>query len=648
MKISNTIPSSFSVANFSSEKSADKSANKCFYVPPCVSVSTYFHLIPWDFSEDQIARSLSLDAFNHLQNCLCMRFDGGHGDETPDTAGMSDSEKATVMYLFNRVAPKIDAIVERKKAKADKCREAGRKGGRPKKGGVSIDCEEKKGSPFSDVVSCSKQEENDAISNLPGEKNHYKEIRGRKVHRNSSSTGEKGYKGEKGLDPLPPFIPPKELLDLSGETDSDSVFEIRCQLAEKRPDLTPRRHWQKYRPRFVTEMGVTWEVRRNVTPVEALMAIPCPVDFNIWFPIVISAKRAGVPNSVLHEWSRKGCSDNDYDFDLNEYFFNYAARPRQGGITEKLLFKVYNYGLDCVGRYSKAINAEMAHLMASDGKTSDTHADTGEAGKNAVVKPVERNLAIEEPLPEPEFVIAKPQAEANVEPPKPEVELVPQTTPANGEPTEDEKRQVLEDYMIGERGLDLETISYFGDEAKWDAYRKSWYIAIKEDGYETKRYLDVPPDSKVKGRPRYMVSKNAGLKNHRSEHLFEKDNEVVFLVEGQFDARALYSAGHYLAVGVKNLDQLEADLKNPRLTAMHFVIVSDRDETGLSNAKKWSDVLTENGVTPHVCRLPKGCRDVADMLKAQGREAVRRLVEDFMVEEGITAPVSAESADCPF
>ena len=255
------------------------------------------------------------------------------------------------------------------------------------------------------------------------------------------------------------------------------------------------------------------------------------------------------------------------------------------------------------------------------------------------LKVVQVNIAVNS------IVFAK---ETPVEPPKPEVELVPQTTPANGEPTEDEKRQVLEDYMIGERGLDLETISYFGDEAKWDAYRKSWYIAIKEDGYETKRYLDVPPDSKVKGRPRYMVSKNAGLKNHRSEHLFEKDNEVVFLVEGQFDARALYSAGHYLAVGVKNLDQLEADLKNPRLTAMHFVIVSDRDETGLSNAKKWSDVLTENGVTPHVCRLPKGCRDVADMLKAQGREAVRRLVEDFMVEEGITAPVSAESADCPF
>lgn len=640
LKTSNTISQSFSVANFSSEKSADKSANKCFYVSPCVSVSTYFHLIPWDFSEDQLARSLSLDAFNCLQNCLCRRFDGGHGNETPDTAGMSDSEKATVMYLFNRLAPKIDAIIERKKAKADKCREAGRKGGRPKKGGVSIDSEEKKGSPFSDVVSCSKQEENDAISNLPGEKNHYKEIREKGFHRNSSSTERKGSRGKRGEDSLPPYIPPEGLKD-----DSETVYTIDRKMSEPDLESTPRCKWQKRYSHFVTDLGVTWEAFRNVEATEALLAIPCPPDFHTWLPLVISAKRGGVPDEIIDAWSWTGAH---YDKDENRYYIDYAKRERAGGITVLLLYRVYNHGFGCVGRYSRILKSEMAKNKASDGETASTHADTGEAEKNAVVKPVERNLAIEEPLPEPEFVIAKPQAEANVEPPKPEVELVPQTTPANGEPTEDEKRQVLEDYMIGERGFDWDTISYFGDEAKWDACRKSWYIAIKEDGYETRRYLDVPPDSKVKRHPRYMVSKNAGLKNHRSEHLFEKDNEVVFLVEGQFDVRALYSAGHYLAVGVKNLDQLEADLKNPRLTAMHFVIAADRDETGLSNAKKWSDVLTENGFTPHVCHLPKGCRDVADMLKTQGREAVRRLIEDFMVKEGITAPVSAESADCPF
>lgn len=647
MKFSNTIPSSFYIAN----ETAKKYSESRDFLSVCETVARHFRDVPWSFDEDQMARGLSLNIYNYLQTRLCLRYDGVTNIEIPQPDGMTDLEKAAVEFLYNQVSQKIDVIVERKKAKADKCREAGKKGGRPKKatvsadgkGDVSSETKQEKGSPFfNDVNTCEIEIKNikNQDSESFGEKGDYRGIREKKfLHTSRRVKERKGLRGKRGEGSLPPYIPPVGIQD-DGKRDGfcesapevRTVYTIERKTTDEDLQSAPRRKWQKRYSHFVTDLGATWEAFRNVGATEALLAIPCPPDFNIWLPIVISAKRGGVPDAIIDAWSRTG---GHYDEDENEYYINYAKRERAGGITVLLLFRVYNYGFDCVGRFSNILKSEMARNGASSGKTDSAHANMLSVLKNAAETPSEC-----------EFTIAAPK----LEPSKPEVALVSQIPPQNGVPTEDEKHSVLAEYMVNIRGLDMETVEHFGDEAKWDAYRKSWYIAIKEDGYETKRYLDVPPDSKCadKKHPRYMVTKNAGLKNHHSEHLFAQDNETVFLVEGQFDVRALWCAGRYLAVGVKNLDQLEADLKSSELTALNFVIVSDRDSTGEGNAAKWSKLLAENGFTPHVCRLPEGVRDVSEMLKKQGKSTVFKYIEDFMVKEGITAPVSAESADCPF
>lgn len=677
MKTSNTIQPSFSVASEFSKNCSD--SLNCVSI--CSSVSQHFRDVPYSFEEDQMAHGLSLNAYNCLQTSLCLCFEGVKNIEMLQTVEMTDSERATVLFLYNQITPRIDSIVEKKKAKADKCRAAGKKGGRPKKASLStvkkgdpLQQEEvKKGDPFCDSVNtCNNEVNTIEKQDSPTESGKGGYIGGIGEKRICSSTSlnrsrlnRKRGRGEKGLDPLPPYNPPTGVVEsarqeflknsaLENESapESDVVFEIRRQIADERPDLRPRHHWQRYRPRVVTDLGVTWEVKKNVTPVEALTTIPCPPDFDTWAPLVISAKRGGVPDAIIDAWSRTG---GHYDKDENQYYIDYAKKERVGGITVLLLYRVYNYGFGCIGRFSKTLKAEIASEKASGEKSVSTHVNTRPSSKNAVaasghavsIRPTP-NPMIEEPLPEPEteIIVANP----NVVPPKPTVELVPQTSPVNEDPTDEEKRKVLEDYMINTRGLDWDTISYFGDDADWDSRRKSWYIRMKEDGYETKRYLDVPPDCNAKDKlrhPRYIVTKNSGLKNHKREHMFEKDNEVVFLVEGQFDVRALKCAG-YLGVGVKKPDQLEEDLRNPNLTAMHFIIVCDSDGTGLSNARKWSEILEDNGFQPHVCHLPKEFADVSAMLKAQGKVAVMRYIEEFMVKEGITAPVSIESADCPF
>lgn len=676
LKNSNTIPCQFHVANEIAKKYSD-SHN---FVTVCSCITKHFHDVPLSYDEDQMAHSLSLNVYNCLQACLCMCFDGIENIELLELVEMTESEKAAVLHLYNQVAPRIKTIVEKQKRISEIRRAVGKKGGRPRKNQSaetpSIDIKNQFG--FS-------KEQNDGLNTcniennvktnlvsetISGKGGYIRGIGEKRVYRRSLSYREKGLQGEKGLDPLPPYIPPEEFsekekqeivenaVSKSGSApDEKTEFEIRSQIKEKRPDLTPRRKWQKRSSHFVTDLGVTWEAFRNVEAVVALTTIPCPSDFDTWLPLVISAKRGNVPDEVIDAWSRTG---GHYDHDENQYYLDYAKKERAGGITVLLLFKVYNHGFDCVGRFSHILKSEMTHNRAFYGKTASDHANTLPSSKNAVaasghavVRPSERNLLIEAPLSEPEteFSIAKPQTEAKPEPSsKPVAELIPQTPPANGEPTVEEKRKVLEDYMIGERGFDWDTISYFGDDAKWDPYRKSWYISIQEDGYETKRYLDVPPDCNAKDKlrhPRYIVTKNSGLKNHKREHMFEKDNEVVFLVEGQFDVRALKCAG-YLGVGVKKPDQLEEDLRNPNLTAMHFIIVCDSDETGHSNARKWSDILEDNGFTSHVCHLPEGFADVSAMLKAQGRVAVMEYIEDFMVKEGITGPIIGQPEDNPY
>lgn len=633
MKFSNTIPSYFCIAN----ETAKKYSESRDFLSVCEIVAKHFRDVPWSFDEDQMARGLSLNVYNYLQTRLCLRYDGVTNIEIPQPDEMTDSEKASVEFLYNQVSQKIDVIVERKKAKADKCREAGKKGGRPKKATVSTDgkgdvfseTEQEKGSPFfNDVNTCeieSKNIENQDSESF-GEKGDYRGIREKKfLHTFRRAKERKGLRGKRGEGSLPPYIPPVGIQD-DGKRDgfcesapeARTVYTIERKTTDEDLQSAPRRKWQKRHSHFVTDLGATWEAFSNVEATTALLAIPCPSDFNIWLPIVISAKRGGVPDAIIDAWSRTG---GHYDEDENEYYINYAKRERAGGITVLLLFRVYNYGFDCVGRFSNILKSEMARNRVSGGKTILTHADTEELKQNATETPCDC-----------EFTIAAPKTESS----KPVVSLVPQIPPQNGVPTEDEKRSVLTDYIVNIRGLDMETVEHFGDDAGWDARRGSWYIGMTEDGYETKRYLDVPPDSKCadKKHPRYMVTKNAGLKNHHSEHLFAQDNETVFLVEGQFDVRALWCAGRYLAVGVKNLDQLDADLKSPELTALNFVIVSDGDSTGESNAAQWSRLLAENGFTPHVCRLPEGIRDVSEMLKKTGKERGVQIYRGFHGQRG--------------
>lgn len=658
LKTSSTISPKSSIANEIAKKYSD-SRN---FVAICSSVANHFGEIPMTLEEEQMAHGLTKDSYNYLKTSLCMLYDGIENTDMVQPVEMNESEKAAVTFLYDQISPRIKSTVEKRKAISEKRSAAGKKGGRPRKANANEpqEQESKKANAFENGVNACENVLKECKNSPSGSglrEETYKENKRRKVFsRGSKKRQEKRGVGEKGLAPLPPFIPPTELLEKQNReivensaakngtaTNEKTVFEIRRQIEEKRPDLTPRRHWQKYRPRLVTDMGVTWEAHPNAEPTEALLAIPCPPDFDTWFPIVISAKRGGVPDAIIDAWSRTG---GHYDHAENQYYIDYAKRERAGGITVLLLFRVYNYGFDCVGRYASKVKAEKAWETYQDANSGSPHANTRQSSKNAVaasgyavVKPTESNPVIEAPINEPETEYTIASSPSNVEGKKPTVALVPQVPPANGIPTDAEKRKVLEDYMIGERGLDLETIRHFGDDAGWDYRRKAWYIAIRQDGHVIRRYLDVPPDSKCDNAkyPRYILPSGVRLSNYMREHMFEQGNDTVFLMEGQIDVQSVHCAGGYRGVGVKSLEQFDADLKSPNLTARNFIIVADRDAAGNANAEKWSKVLAENGFNAHVFQLPEGCRDINCMLKTYGRQEVAYSIRQFMEDGGLTA-----------
>ena len=79
MKFSNTIPSSFCIAN----ETAKKYSESHDFLSVCETVAKHFRDVPWSFDEDQMARGLSLNIYNYLQTRLCLRYDGVTNIEIP-------------------------------------------------------------------------------------------------------------------------------------------------------------------------------------------------------------------------------------------------------------------------------------------------------------------------------------------------------------------------------------------------------------------------------------------------------------------------------------------------------------------------------------------------------------------------------------
>lgn len=102
--------------------------------------------------------------------------------------------------------------------------------------------------------------------------------------------------------------------------------------------------------------------------------------------------------------------------------------------------------------------------------------------------------------------------------------------------------------------------------------------------------------------------------------------ERLILVEGQMDAIALHQAGFTNAVAVQGTAFTSEQAKLIARYTKEAVVAMDADAAGQKATDKVMRILSENGVTVKVLRIPDG-KDPDEFIKKNGGEAFKALLE---------------------
>jgi DNA primase len=143
------------------------------------------------------------------------------------------------------------------------------------------------------------------------------------------------------------------------------------------------------------------------------------------------------------------------------------------------------------------------------------------------------------------------------------------------------------------------------------------------------RVIAAAPD-----QPKYINSPESPLyhKGRSLYGLFENKNEIrlqrtAVLVEGYMDLIGLWTGGiRHVAATLGTALTTEQALLLKRF-AERVVFLYDGDEAGQSAMARGAASLLGAGLDLRVCRLPQG-QDPDDVVRAQGGEGMRRLLED--------------------
>ncbi len=199
-------------------------------------------------------------------------------------------------------------------------------------------------------------------------------------------------------------------------------------------------------------------------------------------------------------------------------------------------------------------------------------------------------------------------------------------------------------YLTG-RGLDAETIRR--ERIGWDGAKRAVvlpYASAPGGYYHIERYIDAGTHTSHKyDKPPVLNASRNGTPPVGEEPVYNvgalKRSNVVFVVEGPFDALAIKSCGYEAVAFVSN----RSNTTVRRIVEDHYdgciVLMLDNDEAGRRGEAETRAALSESGVTtltpwmaPDEARPFADCKDAAEVAEKHGTEALRAVLSEVHAE----------------
>lgn len=612
MNVNNsTLPPSCNFASeegkhFSKQQSADDSHDV---------VTKNFGRIPWTHEELLQAHALSRGHYDSLVTRLCLLVDGVETAETRCPPEDFDGAMASLEEtIYNLLVPRINAILSKKRGKATKCSEAGKRGGRPRKstkGGAkkghpfdSID--NKKGSPFSDNINDCASTSNDANQN---------DVK--------TSSPPHAYtlciynEGGRGFSPYTGFI------EDSNTNNKECILDSRGGVKNGIDPVWGFNGDVKIKWGFDVPLERTWDAWSDPTLHDILSVFPVPPDRGRWLALSMAIYDFCVTHNVpnAHDewetWCRGGQRFNKEENDEQWASFGHKTLRDDAGrkITWRTLLKAWWGGLSIVRPVLGAGEASHGNNTESRSRKSGGRARSRREWRDPFVPASGHMVCCGKTITEMPDVIYG---------------TVEDAAARAAIPSDEELDKMMVAFMAN-RGFPEWFVRSMGCRGVWHEATGRPAVEIpyigEKDWYVAYRFMDIGPNEKD-GRERYRMS-SGPARNYCQNFLIREEMNTIFLVEGQFDAASIVLTG-CPAIAVKSISNIVAHEKAKPVAGRRFIILRDGDAAGENYAEAWRKKLEENGLPVSVEVLPEDVKDANEYLMKYGKDALADRLREFI------------------
>lgn len=194
-----------------------------------------------------------------------------------------------------------------------------------------------------------------------------------------------------------------------------------------------------------------------------------------------------------------------------------------------------------------------------------------------------------------------------------------------------QEAQRAKDYL-SKRGFSPETVAAFG--IGYDSDENSIVIPLN-DGYGkpvgfSRRFLEPGAGPKYKNSPNDEVF-NKGQLLFNLDKARKHVGRSLLVLEGYFDVLSVWQSGYKNSVAIckDTLTVDQAGLITKLCKGKTVILVPDNDETGLRSVISNRDLLraSDPGVHIQVAPPPADCKDMNDLLLAQGEKGIQQTIE---------------------